>query len=81
MKIKGQTFAGDLETERRFRKWAVATQKGLNPAYVPSGYPHNPKHVCGTCSACGEEMVWNVPRLGPVGGFIHKATNSFSCRP
>ncbi len=43
-------------------------------------YPHNPNHKIGTCSECGEEMVYNVPRLGANGGFIHKETGGLSCK-
>jgi hypothetical protein len=42
-------------------------------------YPHNPDHKIGTCSKCGNEMVYNVPRLGPDGGFVHKANGKFEC--
>ncbi len=42
-------------------------------------FPHNPAHPIGTCAKCGEEMVYNVPRLGPDGGFIHKSSASFEC--
>lgn len=44
-------------------------------------YPHNPAHQCGTCAACGEEMRWNVPRMGPAGGFVHKASGKYECAP
>lgn len=46
-----------------------------------SEYPHNPNHAIGTCANCGEEMVFNVPRLGPGGGYIHKSTGNFQCKP
>jgi len=39
----------------------------------------NPAHPIGTCCTCGEEMAYNVPRLGKNGGFVHKATGKFSC--
>lgn len=31
------------------------------------------------CSSCGKPMRYNVPRLGPDGGFVHAATGSLSC--
>ena len=34
-----------------------------------------------TCDTCGEEMKYNVPRLGPNGGFIHSKTNDILCSP
>jgi hypothetical protein len=40
----------------------------------------DPKHPAGTCAGCGEEMIWNVPRLGPDGGYIHKSTGLFLCK-
>lgn len=40
---------------------------------------HNPQHQIGTCGKCGGEMVYNVPRLGANGGYIHKATGKFQC--
>lgn len=33
----------------------------------------------GTCGHCGAEMRYNVPRLGPNGGYVHKATGRFDC--
>jgi len=42
-------------------------------------FPYNPEHAVGTCAKCGREMIYNVPRLGPGGGFIHKTTMSFDC--
>lgn len=42
-------------------------------------YPHNPEHPTATCADCGEEMIYNVPRLGANGGYIHKNTQSFGC--
>lgn len=41
----------------------------------------NPSHQCGTCAFCGGEMAYNVPRLGPNGGFIHRDTGDFLCKP
>ena len=31
------------------------------------------------CMNCGREMRYNVPRLGPDGGFVHADTGSFLC--
>jgi hypothetical protein len=31
------------------------------------------------CAKCGEAMRYNVPRMGPAGGFIHAATGKFEC--
>jgi hypothetical protein len=28
---------------------------------------------------CGREMIYNVPRLGAAGGFIHKHTRELEC--
>lgn len=42
-------------------------------------YGHNPAHAIGTCATCGEEVVYNVPRLGPSGGYVHKATGQLQC--
>jgi hypothetical protein len=44
-----------------------------------SRFRHNPAHPIGTCSQCGGEMIYNVPRLGPDGGFVHKATGRSFC--
>lgn len=32
-----------------------------------------------TCTKCGEQVVFNVPRLGINGGFVHKSTGRFLC--
>ncbi len=42
-------------------------------------YPYNPEHKIGTCSRCGEEMIYNIPRMGPNGGFVHKGTVKLMC--
>lgn len=44
-----------------------------------AGAGHNPAHEIGTCGKCGQEMAYNVQRLGRNGGFIHKATGKFEC--
>ena len=31
------------------------------------------------CNICGEEMVFNVPRMGLAGGLVHKG-GGFSCK-
>ncbi len=43
----------------------------LPPAPSHPPYPHNLEHPIGTCADCGKEMRYNVPRLGPGGGFVH----------
>lgn len=32
-----------------------------------------------TCGKCGKAMRYNVPRLGPAGGFVHADTGSPMC--
>ena len=32
-----------------------------------------------TCAKCGAAMVYNVPRLGPSGGFVHASTYTLLC--
>ena len=44
-------------------------------------YEYNPAHPIGTCGDCGGEMIYNVPRLGINGGFIHKETGQLLCGP
>ena len=39
----------------------------------------NPAHPIGTCGRCGAEMRYNVPRLGPDGGFVHAANGGLDC--
>ena len=34
-----------------------------------------------TCARCGEEMRYNVPRMGAAGGFIHASGSGFLCAP
>lgn len=46
---------------------------------VTSDFPYNPEHAVGTCSKCGKEMVYNVPRMGPDGGFVHKEAGLLQC--
>ena len=43
-------------------------------------FSYNPEHACGTCAKCGGEMIYNIPRLGKDGGFIHKETGRFICK-
>lgn len=43
-------------------------------------FKYNPAHEIGTCAKCGKEMIYNVPRLGAAGGFIHKDTRDFECK-
>ena len=31
------------------------------------------------CCDCGKRMRYNVPRLGPSGGYVHADTGRFSC--
>jgi hypothetical protein len=59
----------------------VETQNSLPAPQGEARFKYNPAHPCGTCGDCGEEMVWNVPRLGPTGGFVHKATGRYECNP
>lgn len=33
----------------------------------------------GTCGLCGAELAYNVPRLGPGGGYVHKSTGKLDC--
>ena len=44
---------------------------------VPSAPPMETNTY--TCGKCGAEMTYNVPRLGPNGGFVHKATGRLEC--
>jgi hypothetical protein len=46
--------------------------------YNTCGY--NPSQTVGTCSKCGEEMLFTVPRIGRDGGYIHKSTGKFLCK-
>lgn len=42
----------------------------------------NPDKSTGNwCLDCGHAMRYNVPRLGPNGGFIHADTNQLQCGP
>lgn len=38
-------------------------------------------HAIGTCGQCGNEMVYNIPRMGAAGGFVHKTTGKLMCEP
>src|ERR1700674_2190513 len=60
-------------------KVGLETQSPQGNPHEETGYPYNPKHAIGTCASCGKEMSWNVPRLGPDGGFIHKDSGGFMC--
>jgi hypothetical protein len=44
-----------------------------------SEHKHDPVHPIGTCADCGGEMVYNVPRMGPDGGYVHKNTGRYDC--
>jgi hypothetical protein len=45
----------------------------------PTKFNYNPSHPIGTCGDCGEEVTYNVPRLGPDGGFVHMKTGKLLC--
>lgn len=47
----------------------------------PGKFEWNPRHSIGTCTQCGEEVVYNVPRMGPDGGFVHAKTGRMQCGP
>ncbi len=53
-----------------------------NESDRPTGsrFPYNPAHEVGTCAKCGREMRYNVPRLGPDGGYVHKDTGKLDCQ-
>lgn len=57
-------------------------EKSQNTADTASEQPTfgwNSNHPIGTCGHCGGEMVYNVPRLGSNGGYVHKSTGSLLC--
>jgi hypothetical protein len=33
------------------------------------------------CAHCGAAMRFNIPRMGPAGGFVHALTGSLLCGP
>lgn len=51
------------------------------PDSITIGFAYNPEHPIGTCCTCGEEVVYNVPRIGSGGGYVHKSTGRFICSP
>ncbi len=42
-------------------------------------FEYNKEHAIGTCVKCGKEMIFNIPRLGANGGFIHSETCLIEC--
>jgi hypothetical protein len=42
-------------------------------------YSYNKSHEIATCAKCGREMRYNVPRLGPDGGYVHNDTGKYDC--
>lgn len=32
-----------------------------------------------TCAGCGREMIFNVPRMGPAGGYVHADSGKLLC--
>jgi hypothetical protein len=46
---------------------------------VKREFPYNPEHPIGTCAKCGKEMEFNVPRVGPDGGYVHKDSSRVDC--
>lgn len=69
---------GDQEEQKAGALFIVAS--AIQCAHTPAkDFGWNPAHAVGTCSRCGEEMTYNVPRLGPNGGFIHEATGKVEC--
>lgn len=68
--------AEHIVPESPFESECLGGESSASPAQI---FRHNPAHEIGTCGRCGEEMAYNVPRLGPNGGYIHKATGSLSC--
>lgn len=69
---------GDQEEQKAGALFIVASAIQCAPTPAKD-FGWNPAHAVGTCSRCGEEMTWNVPRLGPDGGFIHKETGKLQC--
>jgi len=71
------------EIEAAFKKAIEKTQAPIDSqiALGPGSFGWNPAHPIGTCTKCGAEMIYNVPRLGPDGGFVHVATGSPLCDP
>lgn len=58
--------------------WLKEHVKTVWGAHVGPTYHYNPAHLA-TCGGCGKEMAYNVPRLGPDGGFVHKDTGKLLC--
>jgi hypothetical protein len=61
-----------------FYGWDMAKRMVMQRFQYPEP-EYNPDHKTGTCLKCGEEMEFNVPRLGHDGGYVHKDTGSFIC--
>jgi len=57
--------------------WVMLVGMGTANRRIPcpdcnvQGYP--------ICDTCGKRMRYNVPRLGPSGGYVHADTGSLSC--
>ncbi len=59
--------------------WQRLLGSKTSPVLPESPFEYNPTHPIGTCALCGGEMLYNVPRMGPGGGFVHKETASLYC--
>ena len=61
---------GDLiHDQTTYRAWLVLHKRKCKELYPDST----------TCADCGEPMQYNVPRLGPAGGFVHCRTGNILC--
>lgn len=56
----------------------LKTEQPIGPA-TSQAFARNPAHTVGTCAKCGAEMRYNVPRLGPDGGYVHAANGGLDC--
>ena len=63
----------------RQRRINTANHGTTHKAAVCSTSSDPQQYEVGTCVNCGGEMVFNVPRLGPNGGYVHRKTGRFEC--
>lgn len=52
----------------------------IKATMVPNQPPNNQScNSVGSCGHCGQEMAYNIPRLGISSGFIHKESREYQC--
>ena len=67
----------ERRAERRRQRSGKSETFMSKPESISASAPASGSEA--TCAKCGKPMRYNVPRLGPAGGFVHANTSSLMC--